>query len=124
MRVCFVWWWFRWLFSFDYTIQEQNPYNKDEFYPCHRDRFPRIIWFFAEVIIILAVTDLISKGILLNVFLVLLGVTVFTVFVFGFVFIFKAVPWYVVTDSEVIETIGTYMAAKKQRICPFIEVEK
>ena len=119
MRVCMFWWWARWLFSPEFY--EKTP--ADLYHLNGEFRFPRIAIFGGEIVLIVLVTHLLNEGTLLSTSLIILlgiiGISILAVFVAGVVDVGGKV-----NRNEAFETFKTYLSARKQRICPFIEVEK
>lgn len=120
MRVCMFWTVLRYLFSTD----RYNPDHPRDRY-CHNigERFPRIGIFLGAFAVMAFVTHIINEGIVLSTILVILaaviGFIAFSFFVVGTVEVGKKV-----NKNEMFETFRDYLSARKQRICPFIEVEK
>lgn len=120
MRVCMFFWWMRWLFS----AQKYNPDRpKDRYSESIGERFPRVMIFVLFFVAMCVVIGLINEGVLLSTALMTLvliaGLAVICVLVAGTVTVSKKVNSY-----EAVETFKDYLSARKQRICPFIEVEK
>lgn len=127
MRVCFLWSWVRWLFSFDFEITERveqshGCYTTSHY---HDDRVPRVVHFMIAMVFIVLGTELYARGVVLTFFMVVAALTAFSVFVVGFVVAIKTTLKFF-EDGDIHEGLRTfrdYSAAKKQRICPFIKVE-
>ena len=120
MRVCMFWTLFRWLFS----SERFNPDSPNGRYQsCIGERFPRVIIFVISFALMAFVTHIINEGIVWTTILIILGCiiggTAFAVFVTGAVNVGKRV-----NRNEAFETFKDYLSARKQRVCPFIEVEK
>lgn len=120
MRVCMFWAGLRWLFSSD----RYNPdHPRDRYSSNIGERLPRVAIFLCAFTLMAFVTHIINEGIVLSTMLIvlvcILGGTAFAVFVTGAVNVGKRV-----NNNEAFETFKDYLSARKQRICPFIEVEK
>jgi len=120
MRVCMFFWWMRWLFSTD----RYNPdHPKDSYRNAIGERFPRLAIFGIFFLALCVVIGLINEGVLWHTIVVVLaliiGGCILAVFIAGTVQVGKKVNRY-----EAFETFKDYLSARKQRVCPFIEVEK
>ena len=120
MRVCMFWWWWRWLFSSD----RYNPdFPKDRYRQHLGERFPRIVIFGLFTLVLCAVIGLINEGVLWKTIILILATVVggcmLAVFIAGTVQVGRRMKKY-----EAFETFKDYLSARKQRICPFITVEK
>lgn len=128
MRVCFLWSWVRWLFSFDFEITERvkGSHGCFDTMHYHKDRFPRFVFFLVATGAVIIVTELISTGRLFTVFQILVFLFVSIIFVYGLIVATGKVAKSLEGSDvhEGLKTFRDYSAAKKQRICPFIEVEK
>lgn len=120
MRVCMFFWWMRWLFS----AGRYNPdFPKDRHREPIGERFPRVMIFVLFFVAMCVVIGLINEGVLLStallVLIMIIGACVLGIFIVGTVKVSKRISKY-----EAVETFKDYLSARKQRICPFIEVEK
>lgn len=119
MRVCMFWWWMRWFWSPEYY--KKTP--ADHYHLNGKGRFPRALIFLGEILLIVLVITLINEGKLLTGLLfIVVGIAGFITVVLlsaGAVDVSKKVK-----KNEMFETFRAYLSARKQRICPFIEVEK
>lgn len=122
MRVCFLWSWVRWLFSFDFEITErQHGYVTGHY---HRDRFPRFVFFLVATVAVIIVTELIATGRLVTVFQMLAFLFFSIIFAYGLIVATGKVAKSLEGSDvhEGLKTFKEYASAKKQRICPFIRV--
>ncbi len=122
MRVCFIWTLARWLFSDTHAkmvwVEEWQEERR-----ITSNRFPRFVFFLVEGVLILLVTELISDGVLLTTFLRFIAFMVAITVIVGFFYGTKFFGGKAL-NTEAVRTVGAYLVARKQRICPFIELEK
>lgn len=119
MRVCMFFWWARWLCSPEFY----NETPADENHLNGKFRLPRIAIFIGEFCAIAFITHLLNKGILLSVsLLILVGIAVISMLIVFSVGV--RVVSGKINSYEAVGTFKSYLSARKQRMCPFITVEK